>query len=262
MKRGFSANRREAAHHISAILQEHHCCCYCREGPLLLQIGNRRILQSEGTAILIEKGEEVSLADGDGPFLLYIVPVPLRQHMKVSAEQAVGLPLFNLPFSIPDDRSFRNMFLDVLQGTQPLQLFVDSCQAMALMGMLMAYPAYPEEHLYVVLPTVKGRKGILAARFAMMVQEAEQVHNVSYYAGQLCVTEGYLAKCLKAACLPTPKKYIMAALLEKAIPLLAGGQHSITAISELLGFEGPSGFTSFFTSCTGLSPSAYRRMHL
>jgi AraC-like DNA-binding protein len=49
--------------------------------------------------------------------------------------------------------------------------------------------------------------------------------------------------------------------LGKASALLAGTDESIKAISFAIGIDRPANFARFFTTHTGLSPTAYRRKH-
>lgn len=53
--------------------------------------------------------------------------------------------------------------------------------------------------------------------------------------------------------------YIAAAKSDKAAHLLAETDKNIVEISHLLGYETPTGFTTFFKKQTGISPSEYRR---
>lgn len=53
-------------------------------------------------------------------------------------------------------------------------------------------------------------------------------------------------------------EYLGQKRLQKALRLMAGGDRSVTEISETLGFQSIHYFTRFFKKMTGLSPSVYR----
>jgi AraC-like DNA-binding protein len=58
----------------------------------------------------------------------------------------------------------------------------------------------------------------------------------------------------------TPSLYLNTLRMERAVRLVAAAEHSITEISNRLGFSCQSVFSRFFTSHVGMPPSNYRRV--
>lgn len=55
----------------------------------------------------------------------------------------------------------------------------------------------------------------------------------------------------------TPSAYLLDKRIAKAKELLRDGMHTVSEVSELLGFSSPAYFSSVFRKQTGVSPSAY-----
>lgn len=207
----------------------------------------------KGAAILFEKGKELVFKTGGAPLLLRLWPLPAWCNC---FEGPGRHRIFNLPAQLPE-----LVRLDGIPGFMPRPAHDSGSEEAFLFFYTLCALLNGVRGLAGALPVCGGRKAVIASDFIRMVQEEGQVQRVSHYAGRLCVTEGYLAKCLKSAGLAPPKQCIRAAICDKAQPLLSEGRYSIMEIAELLGFEAPSGFSNFFKSCKGLSPAAYRRIY-
>ena len=83
-------------------------------------------------------------------------------------------------------------------------------------------------------------------------------HSVQFYAGVLHVTAGYLNKVVKQTTGKPVKKIIEETLVMEAKNRLDDDQITINRLSEELGFNSPSSFSTFFKKHVGIAPSAYR----
>jgi len=102
-------------------------------------------------------------------------------------------------------------------------------------------------------PILKAFKKLVAANY-------QKWHKVSDYADQLNITSKYLNQVVKSLLGQTTKEVIQEKIILNAKRELRYTDQSIKEIAYELGFDDPLYFSSFFKTCTGLSPSAFRRM--
>ena len=104
-----------------------------------------------------------------------------------------------------------------------------------------------------------GHKVSLGIRFLHLVENhANREHSVKFYASELCMTRGNLARIIKEVLGKAPKAVIEGSLVKKARLLLDTSSEPVYAIAERLGFSSASAFANFFKSRTGMTPNAYR----
>lgn len=104
-----------------------------------------------------------------------------------------------------------------------------------------------------------GHKVSVGIRFLHLVENhANHEHGVKFYASELCMTRGNLARIIKGVLGKSPKAVIEGSLVKKARLLLDTSSEPVYAIAEQLGFSSSSAFANFFKSRTGMTPNAYR----
>ena len=86
----------------------------------------------------------------------------------------------------------------------------------------------------------------------------KEQHNVSFYAGALYVTAGHLNKAVKQTAGKSIKRIIEEALIIEAKNALEEQQITIKLLSEELGYNSSSTFSTFFKKQVGISPTGYR----
>lgn len=95
--------------------------------------------------------------------------------------------------------------------------------------------------------------------FVRLVNVHHRQHrSLSYYAGQLCITDKYLCMITQRVSGFTPKDWIDRATLQTAKMLLKRTDKQVAQISDELNFSHPSSFNKFFRRMTGITPLAYR----
>jgi len=103
------------------------------------------------------------------------------------------------------------------------------------------------------------RKELVAMRFFNLLNRyASQHHDVRYYARELCMAQGNLAKVIKQVTGKAPKTLIEEHLINITKEMLDTTVVSIYIIAEGTGFKSSSAFISFFKAQTGKSPNEYR----
>ena len=69
----------------------------------------------------------------------------------------------------------------------------------------------------------------------------------------------HFARLFKRTAGVPPHRFVVRRRVDRAIELLAGGEHPIGEIARLVGFGTPSHFTTVFRRITGVTPTEYRR---
>jgi AraC-like DNA-binding protein len=95
----------------------------------------------------------------------------------------------------------------------------------------------------------------------LLTQYVRKEHEVSFYAGQLCLTRQYLNKVVKESYNLPVKNMIANAIVSEAIVLLRQPNISVQRIAEMLNYPDLATFSKFFKRHVGLSPTAYRKMN-
>lgn len=107
--------------------------------------------------------------------------------------------------------------------------------------------------------TALKRKEYITVEFLRLVdKEAKEHHDVRYYAGILCMTQGNLTKIVKEVTGKPPKMIIEKILIRMAKELLDNNLRPIYWVAEELNFKSSSAFINFFRNRTGTTPSVYR----
>ena len=81
------------------------------------------------------------------------------------------------------------------------------------------------------------------------------IANVSHYSPY------YFSRMCKSETGKSPYEYLLELRIQKAKDLLQGHKYTITEICFICGFNNPSHFTSSFKKKSGVTPTAYRKIH-
>ncbi|MCW3466181.1 helix-turn-helix domain-containing protein [Chitinophaga nivalis] len=81
---------------------------------------------------------------------------------------------------------------------------------------------------------------------------------VLFYAGELCVSENYLHRCIKETMGESPKEWINKVCILQSQLLLQDLTKGISEIAFELNYDDPSYFGRLFKKITGVTPSEYR----
>lgn len=104
------------------------------------------------------------------------------------------------------------------------------------------------------------RKEELFADFLRLLSDHCKVHHeVSFYAGELCITPQYLSLLLKEQSGRSASQWIQDAIMAEAKIMLKQPGNSVQEISDKLNFPDQSTFGKFFKKHAKISPAAYRK---
>ncbi len=105
-----------------------------------------------------------------------------------------------------------------------------------------------------------SRSRLLCRRFLELLGEAGgQHHDISWFAGNLCVSNHYLSIAVKKFSGSTVKELIDKSVIAEIKVRLASSDKSVAQIAEELAFASSSLMCKFFKSHIGQSPMQYRK---
>ena len=104
-----------------------------------------------------------------------------------------------------------------------------------------------------------SRSGVIFQQFLALLREnIDRQHSVTFYAGELCISKQYLSAVVKEKTKTTTWKIIAKVRAEKALQMLRDTELSIKEIADRLSFPDQSTFGKFFKKHFGESPLGYR----
>lgn len=107
------------------------------------------------------------------------------------------------------------------------------------------------------------RRNVITSRFLHLLQSnTKRERSLQFYAGQLAVTPGYLARVVKQVTGNTAGELIDNAVIIEAKLLLANPSLSIAQIAQHMEFSDQSVFGRFFKHHTGVTPTNYRSLKM
>jgi AraC-like DNA-binding protein len=110
-------------------------------------------------------------------------------------------------------------------------------------------------------PVLTRREEIFANFLTLLSKHCMEEHEVSFYAGKLCITPQYLSLVLKEQSGRSASQWIQDALMVEAKSLLKmpSPYISVQEVANRLHFPDQSTFGKFFKKHTGLSPVTFRK---
>ena len=193
---------------------------------------------------------------------------------KVFLQAAIALDTtyFNYMEEFPlynhEEKSWKNINLWIDLGemlfTQTFSAFRERMELNFLQSMLMwIFSTIPDK--YISVAQSYTRKQQLFHKFMYLVHEhAAQMHQISFYAEQLCISPRYLNDITQTYSEgKTPKAIIDEQLTAELKVMLNNPALSIAEIATACHFPDSSYLSRFFKKNTGLSPKEFRiRQHL
>lgn len=126
-------------------------------------------------------------------------------------------------------------------------------------AMMYHYDGIYRQHID-LMKASQSREQTIFDRFIFLVnQHATHEHQISFYAGRMCLTERYLGTVIRQASGTTAKEWIDRALVEHIKIELKHTDKPLVQISEEMDFPNPSFFSKYFKRLTGQTPLEYRQ---
>jgi len=133
------------------------------------------------------------------------------------------------------------------------------CQVMTILNTIAAFcRKYNGEQVM----KFKRRNVITSGFLNLLQSDTKRERSLQFYAGQLAVTPGYLARVVKQVTGKTAGELIDNAVIIEAKLLLANPSLSIAQIAHHMEFSDQSVFGRFFKHHTGVTPTNYRSLKM
>ncbi|MGN7455681.1 helix-turn-helix domain-containing protein [Paenibacillus pasadenensis] len=263
-------------------------------GSQIMTVGGRELVQSPGDLLLIRPGELHSSRSGDGlPFDYFCLHFDLDDRLFLPLLGRLDQTLFRAESELARKASpvLRKM-LEPGQGGGPSSVAARMrLQAAAFELFAMLWDAITAESL--LLPRASYAKEELAQEIASRLQGAASLNfrhargpgaggasaakggegeedeaegdgpgGLRRIAAELGISASHCGRVFREVYGQSPRAYWSSLVLHESKQLLADSRHSIQMISSVLGYRDIAHFSRQFKRWTGLSPSAYRRLHL
>ena len=239
----------------------------CMQGCLefILDCSNPVLLQP-GDMALFQQGQIVEFNETDQTAKLYVIAFPHDITLGINGIDTMGINgdgvlfrpspkfrdklinLYSLIRETLEDREIMNQKDIVNYLTRILMVY--------LSNIMSAKAKTYTNHSY---NSHVRREKILYNQFIKLVKDNFKSHReVTYYAGQMCMTPGHLSRIVKTVSGKSVSEWIRNYVILEAKVLLKSSDLPINEISEALNFANPSFFSKYFRKQTGLTPNRFR----
>lgn len=239
----------------------------CTRGACILSTGAQQFHLREMSELIFWGGSIMQLMEASDNFHVRLLLYP----KKIFLQAAISLDTtyFNYMREFPQydhgEESWKNvnLWIDMAQllFSRPSPAFRERLELNFLQSMLMwIFSSIPDT--YVSKAESYTRKQLLFHKFMHLIHEhAAQMHQVSFYAEQLCISPRYLNEItLSFSNGKTPKALIAEQLTAELKVLLNNPALSIAEIASLCHFPDSSYLSRFFKKNTGIAPKAFRAL--
>lgn len=237
--------------------------CTCGEG--LISTGAQQFHLYKMSELVFWGGSIMQLIEASDDFNARMLLYPKKVFLQAAI--ALDTSYFNYMEEYPlynhGEKSWKNVNLWIDLGemlfTQPYSTFRERIELNFLQSMLMwIFSTIPDT--YISVAKSYTRKQQLFHKFMYLVHEhAAQMHQVSFYAEKLCISQRYLNDITGTYSEgKTPKTLIDEQLTAELKVLLNNPALSITEIATAYHFPDSSYLSRFFKKNTGLSPKEFR----
>lgn len=239
----------------------------CTCGTCILSTGAQQFHLREMSELIFWGESIMQLMEASDNFHVRLLLYP----KKIFLQAAISLDTtyFNYMREFPQydhgEESWKNvnLWIDMAQllFSRPSPAFRERLELNFLQSMLMwIFSSIPDT--YVSKAESYTRKQLLFHKFMHLIHEhAAQMHQVSFYAEQLCISPRYLNEItLSFSNGKTPKALIDEQLTAELKVLLNNPALSIAEIASLCHFPDSSYLSRFFKKNTGIAPKAFRAL--
>ena len=153
----------------------------------------------------------------------------------------------------------------ILQASEDIKNDILQIAALLSLGQLEMLEAY--SRIYTLLQKVLPQMKQSNVEFDKTMQNAieyltdhfNEHFSVAHLAKQCCVSESTLYHLFQAELGQTPVRFLNSIKINVAIEYLENSQHSVSSISEMVGFRSENHFRKVFADFTGMTPLQYRK---
>ncbi|MDR2042046.1 MAG: helix-turn-helix transcriptional regulator [Tannerella sp.] len=168
------------------------------------------------------------------------------------------------PFCVFEPEEFRTLYGDLqtlkMRMKQETHVFHREIVSNTLKAFLLDMGNFffsRRENIY--SPVLTRREEIFSNFLKLLARHCVEEHEVSFYAGKLCITPQYLSLVLREQSGRSASRWIQDALMVEAKSLLKMPRISVQEVAGRLHFPDQSTFGKFFKKHEGLSPVAFQK---
>ncbi|MDR0756686.1 MAG: helix-turn-helix transcriptional regulator [Tannerella sp.] len=186
------------------------------------------------------------------------------QHRFGSTPMISYMQLKKYPYSLFEPEEFKSLYDHLQTIRDKFKLNAHSFQKEVVKIYLKAF-ALDMAHFFFrkkdnfLVPQLTRKEELFADFLSLLTEHCKTQHEVSFYAGKLCITPQYLSLILKEQSGRTASQWIQNALVVEAKRMLKMSRTSIQEVADNLNFPDQSTFGKFFRKHAGLSPLAFRK---
>ncbi|MDR2121184.1 MAG: helix-turn-helix domain-containing protein [Tannerella sp.] len=168
------------------------------------------------------------------------------------------------PYSIFEPEEFDLLYENLQTLRDKFRLHAHSFQEevvktyLRLFALDMAHFFFRKKDNFIA-PQLSRKEELFDDFLSLLTEHCRTEHEVSFYAGKLCITPQYLSIILNEQSGRPASRWIQDALLVEAKRMLKMPRTSVQSVSDSLNFPDQSAFGKFFKKHTGLSPLAFRK---
>jgi len=199
-------------------------------------------------------------------WILYISKDFLVDNMETSRNNTplIYLELKKNPFAVFEPQEFQ-MLCDNLQAIrtrikQLTHIFHKEAVTNTLKSFFLDMGNFflgKKENIFT--PALTRKEELFADFLRLLSTHCKEHHEVSFYAGKLCITPQYLSLLLKEQSGRSASQWIQDAIMAEAKIMLKQPGYSVQEISDKLNFPDQSTFGKFFKKHASVSPATYRK---
>ena len=239
----------------------------CTRGACILSTGAQQFHLREMSELIFWGGSIMQLMEASDNFHVRLLLYPKKIFLQaaISLDTTYFKYMREFPQYDHGEESWKNvnLWIDMAQllFSRPSPAFRERLELNFLQSMLMwIFSSIPDT--YVSKAESYTRKQLLFHKFMHLIHEhAAQMHQVSFYAEQLCISPRYLNEItLSFSNGKTPKALIDEQLTAELKVLLNNPALSIAEIASLCHFPDSSYLSRFFKKNTGIAPKAFRAL--
>lgn len=235
---------------------DYHFIVYLNEGRFDHQIGIENYDVKASSILYVPEGEVFSIKskqDEISGFFILIEKRAISSTLNI-VELSDLLAIQTVINLNADD----NQWIDTICGLLFKEVSSNNPNRKIGTGLLQAL-------LHKLIDLSKGKKAIsrqneIANNFKQLLNRHFKEHKlVQFYAEELCVSENYLNRCVKARYNKSCKQVIQETIILQSQILMLENSKDISEICFQIGFENPSHFSRVFKKVTGQTPSEFKK---
>lgn len=242
----------------------HHTLILCTKGELNTLVNSNKIHVQKNDFIVLCQGQSTHLLSYSKDFKakMIILSTGFGEHLRQKDYLPIYLRVLRNPIIHlqPSEKTIIENCYILFEDMMRLEYNTERKQIAVHILQMLFYVVSQFEDFSMENNQQKLRDQQLFESFMQLYkQDFSKSHEVSYYAGKLCITPNYLSKISQRLTGKSAKKWINETLMDQACIMLRSlSGPSIKEISELLGFPNPAFFSRYFKTYTGLSPKEFR----